>query len=447
MASLTPTLEQRPSTGSRTQERVPEFTATIVHEAVRPVYGLAVGEFDPAHDGVEFAYLLADASVHQLSREASGWSATLLAEGTTDILGMFDRPTIEIGDVHSGYDGNEIVAECGRKMTLIYRDAAGDWSSEVLFDASGMTGGGWGARVGDVDTTHPGEEIFLIFEAVLDASNGTLFAEVDGTWEEEEIYSGEVGMDSAIGDSNPTHVGPEVVLVTEMGPTYEILPPESPHSGDWPKNMIWNDYENAAWVVEIADVDPALPGNECVYGTRYNNRITLSHRTGSGGHDLEVLFNGSAQGAPPLNMWDIAVGDVLTDSAMPEILGVDQTGSVYLVWRDAGVWEGQTIWGNTADPLHAVLAGDFLAEQPGDEILVAGQSGTITLLVRDSALPGDFDGDGDVDLEDYAEFPACMSGPDLDPGPEGCDAFDFEFDLDVDLLDFASFQAAFTGHG
>ncbi|MHC4066918.1 MAG: FG-GAP repeat domain-containing protein [Planctomycetota bacterium] len=58
-------------------------------------------------------------------------------------------------------------------------------------------------------------------------------------------------------------------------------------------------------------------------------------------------------------------------------------------------------------------------------------------------LPGDYDGDGDVDLTDFAEFPACMTGPEGGPLAPGCVAFDFEPDDDVDLDDYAAFQLAF----
>jgi hypothetical protein len=81
-------------------------------------------------------------------------------------------------------------------------------------------------------------------------------------------------------------------------------------------------------------------------------------------------------------MYDIAVGDVLPATPGNEILGVDSTGSVYLVRRLApNIWQGEVIWQDMAGPLHAVIAGDFLPDRPGVEILVAGQSGTATLLM------------------------------------------------------------------
>ncbi|MHC4323915.1 MAG: hypothetical protein ACYSUX_06550, partial [Planctomycetota bacterium] len=100
-------------------------------------------------------------------------------------------------------------------------------------------------------------------------------------------------------------------------------------------------------------------------------------------HDPQVLFTGNANtiGVGASNMWDIAVGDVLLRSPGLEILGVDETGSVYLVQRVGETWQGNVIW-QDSEPLYAVAVGDFLPGRIGDEILVAGKSGTITILIQ-----------------------------------------------------------------
>lgn len=60
------------------------------------------------------------------------------------------------------------------------------------------------------------------------------------------------------------------------------------------------------------------------------------------------------------------------------------------------------------------------------------------------APPGDCDGDGDVDLDDFADLETCLLGPGGGLGVN-CDCFDLDADGDVTLVDFGDFQVAFTG--
>lgn len=79
----------------------------------------------------------------------------------------------------------------------------------------------------------------------------------------------------------------------------------------------------------------------------------------------------------------------------------------------------------------------------------AGDTGSVDA----STTPGDFDGDGDVDLTDYGQHEDCMAGPDTPPTPKSpgvtpqdcIDAFDMDGDSDVDTADFKGFQFWFTG--
>lgn len=57
--------------------------------------------------------------------------------------------------------------------------------------------------------------------------------------------------------------------------------------------------------------------------------------------------------------------------------------------------------------------------------------------------PGDVNGDGTVDLDDYAQCEPCLLGPEIAP-TTGCQVCDFDEDGDVDLGDFQLFQTYFT---
>jgi hypothetical protein len=59
--------------------------------------------------------------------------------------------------------------------------------------------------------------------------------------------------------------------------------------------------------------------------------------------------------------------------------------------------------------------------------------------------PGDGNGDGGVNLADYAELHTCASGPGGEPVDPSCACFDLDADQDVDMEDVAAFQRLFSG--
>ena len=59
-------------------------------------------------------------------------------------------------------------------------------------------------------------------------------------------------------------------------------------------------------------------------------------------------------------------------------------------------------------------------------------------------IPGDFNGDGLVDLTDLAAFDSCLTGPDAGPIDDACRPGDFDQDDDIDLPDFAALTRSWT---
>jgi hypothetical protein len=403
----------------------PQFVPACVLMLDRPICGLVWSDLE-GDQANECACLLSDGSVVMCIPDLE-WSSRLIHAAGDSSFGMWDRPTIDAGDLLSGYEGAEVAVLSHDKLFVLHRGSGNLWVPEILYDNTGIIGSCWGARVGDYDPGLPGEEVFAIFEWVLDQSCGVVYSGASGTWRDSLVYSAEVGMDSAAGEFDCDHEGPEIVIPTEMGLTYEVRPPPTTGLPDlgalppavcvggrglrcvdargprdlWPAWTIWIDMWHSGWVAEIGDVDAEHAGNEVAYGTRYSNSILVSSyestacaargrrelcrldpgRHGLGQHSLDVAFTGETT-TVPMNIWDIGLGDFLVESPGQEIAGVDESGNVYLVWRESGAWHGESIWTDPDGALNAVAACDADPSTPGDELLVGGVSGVLTVLSR-----------------------------------------------------------------
>lgn len=76
-----------------------------------------------------------------------------------------------------------------------------------------------------------------------------------------------------------------------------------------------------------------------------------------------------------------------------------------------------------------------------------GQTGEATATVKVRSVPGDFDGDADVDLEDFAHLQLCYTALDTLEVEIGCMNADLNGDGFVGLGDFAIFYACMSGPG
>lgn len=83
-------------------------------------------------------------------------------------------------------------------------------------------------------------------------------------------------------------------------------------------------------------------------------------------------------------------------------------------------------------------------------LTVTGPGGSTTATrthyISVQAPTGDFDADGDVDMDDFSRFQMCFAGPNR-PSllPSQCGGQDLDGDSDVDLMDFSLFQTCFNG--
>lgn len=74
-----------------------------------------------------------------------------------------------------------------------------------------------------------------------------------------------------------------------------------------------------------------------------------------------------------------------------------------------------------------------------------GRIGTTTVSILITTWPGDFDGDADVDQEDFGHFQGCYSGSGQEQTDPDCQNAILDGDGDVDEADFAVFAACMSG--
>lgn len=108
------------------------------------------------------------------------------------------------------------------------------------------------------------------------------------------------------------------------------------------------------------------------------------------------------------------------------------------------------------DPVQCVWHATFTLTDSGSTDYADSEPFTFNFTnVEPRVAIGDFDDDLDVDLDDAAALPVCLSGPGVVPAPddpaittcevECLNGFDFDADFDVDLRDAAGLQTGFTG--
>jgi hypothetical protein len=377
--TLSAVLLGRPSQGA-------ELYSSTIYATTQAVAAITYADFDPQHAGSELACLMADGSIVELALGPAGWNASTIfvypGPQHNPWTGPELRVSLRAGHVLTNTPGSQLVVSYEDQVYVVYSTPGGGWTNQLIVYYTGL-GDSWPAAVGDFDPSHSGDEVFSIREVVFDTAEGNVYQYQNGLWNSNTVYFAEVGMDAAIGDSNPALPGNEIVVVTEMGPAYEILPPPTGGPGPWPMRTIWDDPANAGYVVKIGKVDPSIPGNQLVYGTRRSNRIMMSQFNGTNQHNVTILFTGID---PENEMLDVDFGQVFPDSPSKQIFGVDRSGSLYMVQQRSNQWSGSTVWRDT-NGLYAVVVTNMLPI-PGDQVVVGGASGTVALLSNPSPALG-----------------------------------------------------------
>jgi len=216
-----------------------------------------------------------------------------------------------------------------------------------------------------------------------------------------------------------------------------VLPLDAPAttvSLDPDKWILWTSRTTATFVPGgpvIVDAAP-LPG-EVLPGGASQASVTFHANVSASAAHFSVV--GDAGGPQPFSY----AYNSSTNTATLTFGGALPADAYTVTVSDAVTAGGKQLDGEIADPMSA-------ASLPSGDG-VPGGSAVYRFVVQGAGLPGDFDGDGDVDLSDFTVFQLCFDGSSNPPAatcPPGVDA-DLDGDGDVDLADFLIFQQNFTG--
>ncbi len=227
------------------------------------------------------------------------------------------------------------------------------------------------------------------------------------------------------------------------------------HGGLSNQTVTVNDLDQIAWISRNRCVEPVESAVVLYSDGRMTELPSKQDRPSvpSINNAAQVAWGGN----DGLELWENGATRFITDWGRNPKL--NNHGDIFFLrWYDEDrTWQGW-LYTNTGEFLQ--LTDDPFSNTDGD----MNDWGEIVWRWRTSNGPrgvrmmrrirsGDSEFDGDIDLIDYAQFAACMTGPEWakrkDPGPHDslcdCRFLDINHDGSVDLKDFAIFQRNFTG--
>jgi hypothetical protein len=234
------------------------------------------------------------------------------------------------------------------------------------------------------------------------------------------VYEGEeIELTCSASDPNPTD--PLVLSINGVEVAYAT------GSGDFVHLILAEDDGDYDYAAEVADDETSVNAGS-VMVTALNVAPTIIALTEDLNVEVNESFDFLAEATDP-GIWDVLsyAWDLDDDGQYDDHVGPGGTWAFDL----AGTYPVRV---EVSDGDGGFTYGEFSVE-----------------VVSPFAY-GDYDGDADIDLEDYYYLADCLSGPDAYPNPtppvtpQDClDAFDFEGDgVDVDLNDAQLFFSMFT---
>ena len=307
--------------------------------------------------------------------ENSAWEAQRLWTDTEELYAL------AVGDVDLSHPGDEIVVGGNsNKVTVLY-GFGNSWVEETIFKDSWYV---TSLAIGDVYPNNPGNEIVVVGWSTYVT---LVYKSVEtNKWVSERLYHDTDWLyDVAIGDLDPMHPGNEIVWSGD--PRILRMLSYSEENQSWVSKNLWGSPSNLMPadinVITIGDFDSAHPGNECAVAGVLVNKINLT----------EVFYNYSSgkwsvhdMGKLEKDPLEMVVGDFYSGHEGNEIALVSIQRSVMMVYEggatNGNAWVMEPIW-QDIESIRDVEIADIIPTHAGNELIVAGYSDSASILLED----------------------------------------------------------------
>ncbi|MCK5562257.1 MAG: hypothetical protein KAJ51_16780, partial [Thermoplasmata archaeon] len=318
--------------------------------------------------------------------------------------------TIAVGDVDNTHPGDEIVvAGNSNKVTVVY-GFGHNWITETVFTDS------WyitSIAIGDVYPLHPGNEIVIVgwstYVTLIYKSTES------GKWVNERLYHDYDWLyDVAIGDIYPEHPGNEILSVGD--PRHVLMINYSTETNTWSSQVIWDDTPDIN-VIAIGDFNSTHQGSEAaVTGVNVKElklrEIHYNYTTGN--------WNNFIMGEVEKDPLEMVVGDFYSGHPGDELALVSIQRNVMMVYQDEekSDWLMEKLWQDT-ESIRDIAITNIVSEHRGNELVVVGYSNSATLITEATGQVGGwnhstiFTGGSNLNGIAVGEFDAFHSGVEL----------------------------------
>jgi hypothetical protein len=277
----------------------------------------------------------------------------------------FHMKSIAVGDFYPDNPGPELaVAGFTAYVTMLYYDETLEgWYSEQIYEDYDLL---HDVAVGDIDPSHPGDEIVTVGESR--RLSYIYYDYSSNTWDSEIIWRDKDFLNIvSLGELDETVSGSEIVVT---GGSFDVTS-FAGREGSWSSEQLWNDgtFINE---IEIANLD-SLSSTDEIFVMGFSKSFTMLSRNETDAWEPLSI------GPTKVIINDVIMDDFSSEYEGSELLAVEASGKVIMIFNNGTEWLNQTIYTLSNSPGKIVM-GDFDLYHSGKELAMLEFKGRLTGL-------------------------------------------------------------------